>query len=92
MKTVKEVLEEIYLSKRVKITIGHKNNNQYIIGTVLSFDGDLSGKFFILLGDITGTPEQKHMIEEGLYNRHYFRFNTEIGILRYETINEVLAE
>ncbi len=101
MQTVKQILEEMFLGKRVKITIGHPSNKQYITAKVLGFDSN-SGPMdngtrgmFILLSDIVGVEAHysqsvKNMIKSGLFNRHYFRLDTEIVVLRDENLTQLL--
>jgi hypothetical protein len=103
MQTVKQILEEMFLGKKVKITIGHPSNKQYIIATVLGFESnsnqpmgdDGTRGMFILLKDIIGleadySQSVKNMIKSGRFNRHYFRLDTEIVVLRDENLTQLL--
>lgn len=99
MQTVKQILEEIYSGKMVKITIGHTDNNQHIIAKCVGFvDGygggngvDWREQFFILLKEVTSNSEWlKYPIESGQFDKHYFRLDTEIELLRDENLNQLL--
>lgn len=99
MSTLKEFLEESFVGRKVKITIGHPANNQHIVATCVGFkDGSGEGspdwrdKMFILLKDITTNDHWLETpIEAGNYNKHYFRLDTEITILREENLNQLLS-
>jgi len=103
MQTVKQILEEMFLGKKVKITIGHPSNNQHVIATVIGFESnteqpmgnDGTRGIFILLKDIIGfeadySQSVKNMIKSGRFNRHYFRLDTEIELLRDENLSQLL--
>lgn len=100
MQTLKQVLENLYLNKKVKITIGHPSNDQHITATCIGFkdgygDGtssfDWRDKIYILLDDIKSDDKWlKYPIESGQFDKHYFRLDTEIELLREENINQLL--
>ena len=94
---VKELLENNYLNKRVSIVMGHPNNNQHIIATVIGYKdgygkGEISwrDKFFICLKDIsTNHYSLEYGIKMGQYDEHYFRLDTDITIIRDENLKNL---
>ncbi len=96
MKTVKEHLEDKFLNQRVKIILGHPSNDQHITAIVTGFESGKppfeEGKVFILLRDVVGNSKSLDpQVKAGSYNKHYFRLNDEIEILkRDENLNKLL--
>lgn len=87
--TFKEMLESYLVGKRVRIVLGHVDNNQSIDGDVVgfdkgdkSFDSDDRHEIYILLENVTS--DSKHLeysIETGRFNRHYLRLDDRITII-----------
>lgn len=87
--TFKEMLESFLVGKRVRIVLGHVDNNEWIEGDVTGFDkGDTSFgsddryEIYILLENITSNNRWlDHRIETGGFNRHYLRLDDRITIV-----------
>ncbi len=86
---VKSYLENLFLGKKVQITIGHPNNQNYIFATIRGFEDGRSAKglmdedkFYILLENITTNASWlEYTIQNGNYDKHYFRLHDQIQIL-----------
>ena len=86
MNTFKDHLNNLFLNLKVKITLGHPDNDQHIIGTVVGFDYveiyPVGVETYILLTDVTTNSEWlQDVVKEGKFNRHYLRFDDEIEII-----------
>ena len=87
--TFKEMLESYLVGKRVRIVLGHVDNNQSIDGDVVGFDkGDKSfgsddrHEIYILLENVTTNSKWlEDRAKDGSFNRHYLRLDDRIVIV-----------
>ena len=103
MKTFKQILEEMYVCKRVKITIGHPSNYQHIVAKVVDIEHGSGGSYeenlgtiILILKDIevfdpAYSQSLRHMMIRGLFDKHQLRLDTEISILREENLNKLIG-
>jgi len=87
--TFKEMLESFLVGKRVRIVLGHVENDQWIEGDVTGFDkgnnsfnSDDRHEIYILLENVTTNSKWlEDRAKDGSFNRHYLRLDDRIVIV-----------